>query len=341
MLALFFSATFLYAETREYTDKMGRVVAVSLPVRRAVLFQTPELIPALGIWDKIVGISKSVYDNDLFKATNPDFETTVPSAGSGGDVNMEALLKQKPDVVITWSVKPDTVRFMERMGLKVITIFPDSISEFYDIMGMHGSLFEKEKKMADAIEAMESIFNLIKDRVSIIQSHEKRKVLWLGAKPTSVAGGIGITNDIIHLIGGVNPASSIIQGHGPSDVSLEQIVAWNPDVIFIRGYTSYSSADILSNSQWGYIKAVKEGRVYKAPDWSTWSPRLAPITLWAAIRTYPEYFKDIDLNKRTDAFYRKVFGIPFAKEKGFEGELHSWFNRKKWKRSEKRIPLPD
>jgi iron complex transport system substrate-binding protein len=313
ILFVLLSATTLKADTRTFTDKMGRVVTVSLPVRRAVLFQTPELIPALGVWDKIVGISRSAYDTDLFKATKPDIEMTIPSLGSGGDVNMEALLKQKPDIVITWSVKPETVWFMEKMGLNVITVFPDSISEFYSVMRMHGSLFGKEKKMEHSIEAMESILNLIKEKTSRIPGHKKKKVIWLNAKPTSVACGTGLTNDIINLIGGINPASSIIQGHSTADVSIEQIVAWNPDVIFIRGYTSYTAKDILTNPQWRNIRAVKEGRVYKGPDWSTWSPRLAPIALWMAMKTYPEYFSGIDFEKIADDFYRKVFGIPYRK----------------------------
>jgi len=59
--------------------------------------------------------------------------------------------------------------------------------------------------------------------------------------------------------------------------------------------------------------------VYKAPEWSTWSPRLAPIALWMAMKTYPEYFRDINLYKVTDEFYRKVFGISYSKVKKIEG----------------------
>jgi iron complex transport system substrate-binding protein len=99
---------------------------------------------------------------------------------------------------------------------------------------------------------------------------------------------------------------------------MERIISWNPDVIFIWGNASYTARSILQSSQWRFIKAVREGRVYKAPEWSTWSPRLAPIALWMAMKTYPEYFRDINLNKVTDDFYWKVFGISFSKVKGFE-----------------------
>ncbi|MDI6890146.1 MAG: ABC transporter substrate-binding protein [Thermodesulfovibrionales bacterium] len=304
------------ASTITYNDKLGRKVAIDVPVKRAVFFISYELIPTLGVWDKVVGISRWAYDNDLMKAAKPDIEKTIPSVGSGSDVNIEALLKLKPDLVITWTFKPETIRFMEEKGLKVIAIYPESLEELHDVMRLHGRLFKREKQMEHSISQMEKIFKLIKERVSKIPDDKRKKVLWLGGKPTSVACGIGVTNDVFKLIGGINPASVIRQRN--ADIPMERIIAWNPDVIFIWGNASYRARDILNSSQWSSVKAVKKGRVYKAPEWSTWSPRLAPIALWMAIKTYPEYFGDVNLNKATDEFYRSVFSIPYTKVKKFE-----------------------
>lgn len=304
------------AATITYTDKLGRKITVSVPVKRAVFFITYELIPALDIWDRVVGIGRWAYNNDLMKATKPDIASTIPSTGSGSDVNIEALLKLKPDLVITWTFKPETIRFMEEKGLKVIAIYPESLSELYDVMRLHGKLFGKEKEMEHSIDEMEKIFKLIRERVSKIPNNKRRKALWLGGKPTSVACGIGVTNDIFKLIGGINPAAQIPQRN--ADVPMERIITWNPDVIFIWGNAGYTAQSILQGSQWRFIKAIREDRVYKAPEWSTWSPRLAPVALWMAMKTYPEYFRDINLYKITDDFYWKVFGISFSKVKGFE-----------------------
>lgn len=315
LMVLMVAAT-LEAATITYTDKMGRVVTVPVPVNRAVFFLTYELIPALGIWDKVIGIGRWAYDNDLMKAVKPDIKKTIPSAGSGSDVNIEALLKLKPDIVITWTFKPETVRFMEEKGLRVIAIYPESLSELYDVMRLHGRIFNREDRMEQAISEMERIFKLIKERVSKIPDNKRKKVLWLGGKPTSVACGIGVQNDVFTLIGGINPASHILQRN--ADIPMERIIAWDPDVIFIWGNASYKARDVLNSQQWRFIKAVKEGKVYKAPEWSTWSPRLAPIALWMAAKTYPEHFRDINLEKVTDEFYRNVFGISYSKVKKFE-----------------------
>ncbi|MCG2813146.1 MAG: ABC transporter substrate-binding protein, partial [Thermodesulfovibrionales bacterium] len=72
------------------------------------------------------------------------------------------------------------------------------------------------------------------------------------------------------------------------------------------------------NPQWRHVSAAKNSRVYKAPKWSTWSPRLAIVALWMAMKTYPEYFVDINLEKAADDFYREVYGIPYRKVERIE-----------------------
>ncbi len=304
------------AETVIVRDKLERMVSIDTPVKRAVFFQTYELIPALGIWDKVAGIGRYAYSNDLMRTLKPDIAQTIPSAGSGIDINIEALMKLKPDLVITWTSKPENISFMEARGLSVYAMYPDSLQELYDVMLFHGRIFDRKKRMSLVIGEMERIFRSIRRHVAAIPLSGRKKVLWISSRPTSVACGVGVTQDIFTMIGGVNPAAGIQQRN--AEMSVEKIVAWDPDVIFIWGNAKYTAQDIFSNSQWRFIRAVKNGRVYKAPEWSTWSPRIAPIALWMAMRTYPEYFKDVNLDKVTDNFYRKTYGISYAQVKRIE-----------------------
>jgi iron complex transport system substrate-binding protein len=288
-----------------YRDKLGRTVTVPVPVKRAVLLISYELIPVLGVWDRVAGVGRWAYDNDLIRQAKPDIRATIPSVGSGTDVNMEALIKLAPDVVVTWTFKPELVRFMEERGLHVIAIYPESLAELYDVMRLHGKLFQREARMEEAIGEMERIFRMIRERVGHMPEGRRKKVLY--TKPTSVSGGIGITNEMITLIGAHNPASTLRQRN--VEVPMERIIAWNPDVIVIWGNARYGASDLTSDPQWRLLPAVRNGRVYKAPEWSTWSPRLAPFALWMAAMTYPEYFKDVDMDKVVDEFHRKVFGV--------------------------------
>jgi iron complex transport system substrate-binding protein len=164
---------------------------------------------------------------------------------------------------------------------------------------------------------MNRIFKLIEDRVSKIPSDKRKKVIHLGGTPTRVSGVLGVINDLIKIAGAINPAGTIMQRN--VDVSVEKIIEWNPDVIFIWGSAGYDESWLYHNSQWRFIKAVKNRKVYKLPRWSTWSPRLAPIALYMAMKIYPEYFRDINFEKIADDFYKKVFGISYYKVKRYEG----------------------
>jgi iron complex transport system substrate-binding protein len=161
------------------------------------------------------------------------------------------------------------------------------------------------------IEEMEKLLALVKKRVSGIPSQSKKKILWLYGKPTLVAGGTSVPNNLIGMIGGINPASSILQPN--ADVSMEQIIAWNPEVLFIWGNAGYTAQSIRDSAQWRRISAVKEGRVHKAPVWSNWSPGVASVVLWMAMKTYPDSFRDIDFERVCDGFYRDVYGVPYEK----------------------------
>jgi iron complex transport system substrate-binding protein len=305
------------AGTLTVKDKLGRTVSVNLPVRRVVLFETYELIAALGVWDKVAGISRYAYENDLILALRPGIAKTIPSAGSGADINIESLLRLRPDLVITWTFKPESIRFMEERGLKVIALYPESIPELFETMRLEGRIFGKQARVEACIGRMKKMFAFISERCRAVPDGNRKRVVWLGGKPTTVAGGTGINNDLIGLMNAVNPAAS--QQERSADVSMERIVAWNPEVVFIWGGARFVPGDLLGSPQWRHVDAVRKGRVHKAPKWGTWSPRLAVIALWMAMKTYPDQFRDVDFDKAADNFYRSVYGIPYGKASRIDG----------------------
>ncbi len=310
LLALGLSG-YVSAEPYTVVDKLGRSISVDIPVRRAVIALSYELIPALDIWDRVVGVSSWAQDHtDVYKALvklNPSLRK--PTIGIGTSLNVEAILKLNPDVVITWTYTPETIAFLENKGVKVIGIYPESLEEFYEIVRLHGKLFGKEKEAEKLIEEMESYLRIIRERVSGIPFDKQKRVLHLLGTPTTVSCASSIANDLINIIGALNPASSIREKS--TMVSVERIVQWNPDTIFIWGNAGYGSEWFIGNSQWKHIKAVKEKSVYKLPEWSTWSPRVVLIAFFMAKRVYPELFKDIDFGELANRFYHKIFGISY------------------------------
>ena len=293
-----------------YRDKMGRIITIQTPVKRAVLYETYELLPVTGVWSQVAGLSRYAFENDLLLAVKPDLHG-IANVGSAMDTNAEALLKLKPDVILTWTVDPRIVSFLEQKGLPVMAVYPESVAELYGVMRMQGKLFGREKQVETAIAKMEEMFGLIRTRTAHIPPGARKKAIYLTGKQTNVNGRVGITNDLFAMMGVENAAREVNQRS--REVSLDQIISWNPYLVYIWGSARYGATDLIANPQWRHIRAIKEHQVFKSPKWGTWSPRLAPIALWMAATAYPKQFRDIDVPRTIDTFYREVYGIPYAK----------------------------
>jgi iron complex transport system substrate-binding protein len=287
-------------------DAAGNEIEITPPLSRVVFLSLYELIPVFDVWDRVAGLNRWAYDNELLQGF-PQLKD-IPSVGTADTVNIEVLLALHPDLVITWSYKPEVADFLVRRGLKVISVYPDSLEELYAVLDLCGKLFQKEDRAREIRSLMENSFAATASKVSQISPEHRRKVLWLWQKPTTVSGGMGLQNELIKLTGGINPAEGIKTKH--PEVSMESIVSWNPDVIFIWGNARYGPEELLSGPQWKGVKAVRNGKVFKAPALTTWSPTVCSLAMWMAWKTYPEYFDRKELSEDVLRFNRKCFAVP-------------------------------
>ncbi len=306
--AILFWAVSAPADALAFTvkDAAGNDIEITPPVSRVVFLSLYELIPVFDVWDRVVGLNRWAFDNELLKRF-PQLKE-IPSVGTPDTVNIEVLLSLHPDLVITWSYKPEVDDFLVRRGLKVISVYPDSLGELYAILDLCGRLFRKEDRAREIQSQMERSFAATASKVSKIPPQNRRKILCIWQKPTTVSGGTGLQHELIKLIGGINPAEGIQTLH--PEVSMESIVSWDPDVIFIWGSARYGPEELLSGPQWKSIKAVRNGKVFKAPDLTTWSPTICSLALWTAWKTYPEYFDRTEISEDVLRFHQKCFGIP-------------------------------
>jgi iron complex transport system substrate-binding protein len=119
-----------------------------------------------------------------------------------------------------------------------------------------------------------------------------------------------VIDDWITIAGGVNAAT--VSGLA-RPVSMEQVAAWNPDVIIVgTAPNEESRRAILTDPRWSRITAVQTGRVFVNPSgvylWDRHSAEAALQVLWAAKVLHPDLFRDLDIRKETRAFYARFFG---------------------------------
>jgi iron complex transport system substrate-binding protein len=299
------------AETIVVTDKFGRVVPVEAPVKRAVLLDTYELAASLGVWDRVVGLSRFAFANDLITAAIPDAKSRFADVGTPVDVNAEALMALKPDLVVTWDLNRATVDYMADKGLTVIALRPESFDEVMAAQSLLGRLFGAEAAAARSESEARAMMALVRERTSLIPEKNRRRGLWMVGRQNTVAGREGVLSSLFGFAGIVNVADEVPQRTG--EVSPERILVWNPDLWLVWGYSHVDVGDVLANPQWSRIKAIHEHQVVRGPRWSTVSPRVAPMALWLAATAYPKSFADLDVTRRIDAFMQSLYGVSYTR----------------------------
>ncbi len=296
---------------KEVVDFRGKEVKVPLHVKRVVDLISYVTDLALGVMDRLVGVSKYAYRNPLISKAYPNINE-VPSPGSSFSLNVEEVAALKPDVVLMWNYKPDLVAEVEKLGIPVICVNLKSYSDIKALITLLGEIYGVEDRAGKVISDMNTVVAMVRERVSAIPVSKRVKVLYLWSKPTKVQGGRGTMEDAIELAGCVNPAAEELASKSYVNVDFEQIARWNPDLIVIWWYAKYGPDTLLNDSKWQVIKAVKEGNVFREPYYEHWGPDFTLFVLWLAKKAYPSLFSDINVTEVMDDYYMKWYGVKYS-----------------------------
>lgn len=282
------------------------------------------IVALVGGGNRIVASSLSSDEKPWLFKVNPGMSRSVKafSINSSNDINFEELLNVAPDIVFI-NKGDKNIGKLQEMKLPVIQIVLNDFPSIKKCVAFTGVLMgeEGEKKAKIFVEYLTAKEQLLNERLGNIHKNKKPKILHLANfTPLKVDGTGTIINDWIEMAGGINAASDI--SGNMKDVSIEQVLQWNPDIIIIGGVVG-SSVDyrknirnevkdqIMHDKSWKQTSAVKNKKVVINPDgtfsWDRYSAEEALQIQWVAKILYPELFKDVDIIKETKWFYRTFF----------------------------------
>lgn len=331
------AATPVPADKRIVVDQLGRSVVIPKKVKRVVclMHHALDITLELQAGDRLVGVMKD-WEGLLFPGIADIYPPikTLPTPGTLTEVNMEELLKLNPDLVIVTHYFPaETIKKIEAAGIPVVAVSlyvadfeqasrlnpklvnPDRAYTIGMKIGINllGEIYGKEKEA-------KALNNFVAEKRAIVGNKlsniaEGKKITCYMANPNLYTYGSGkYVGVIMDRAGGINVARGIA---GYKAVNMEQILTWNPEVIFVQDrYASNVYPEITKGSLWANVKAVKNKRVYITPEyvkpWGHPCPEsMALGELWMAKKLYPEMFRDIDINKVVQEFYKTFYGIPY------------------------------
>lgn len=304
-------------KTRIVVDMMGMTVEIPAEVKRVV---TPypiatNIIYTLQGQDKLVGIDDESRGNEWLQKIDPNV-TDITTVGMPWSVNIETLLSLNPDVVI--GVSGDVRTQVEDAGIPVIELNLGSGADLETAISLIGTVINKEDNARELVNYYEEQMALISARTSEIPSAERVRVLCIGRDNIYTAAIGGSYQDrMIESAGGINVAQHLTGQGWFAQVSIEQILYWNPEVILVPPYIWEGSVEaILNDPQWKDIEAVTDGRVYYIPEgvatWDTPVPESFLCPIWIAQLLYPDKFADVDIRETIKEFYSKFYNLSIS-----------------------------
>ncbi|KAF5086221.1 hypothetical protein DSECCO2_61520 [anaerobic digester metagenome] len=340
VIALLFQP--IYADEsypRTITDLAGRTITIEKPIER-IITNNPDnsrIVIALGDGDKLVasdectvetggcvcpmGSNNETLCEACWQGATPGGLDNLPVTNTRYTMNQEQMASLKPDIILMSSDK-EADEVQEHVGVPVFVAAPD-----YSIQGMKkhitavGSVLGKEAEAKDLNSFIDSEVKKVTDISSTIPENEKKKVYF--ATRGAMKGfydakeGRDFTRtdnkyDPLALAGGLNVAKDAADGN--VNVGIEQIIAWNPDVILVACSSPEDSGVdfILDAPELQSITAVKEGKVYNTfyPN-CRGSPHDRNLInmFYIGKLLYPDKFKDINFEAEGNAIMKEFLGV--------------------------------
>ena len=322
--------------THIVTDHAGNSVEVPNVINRIVVADIYPMASVLTVFfdsaEKIVGMAApcmSAAKNGLLGELYPEILNAKTDFIDGTNVNIEELLKLNPDVVFYSAGSKEEGEVYKNAGIPAIAISPgkwgyDAIETLNQWIETLVQLFPENDKSKIVRAYSEKTYKMVQERVSGLSDADKVKVFFLFQYSDSnimTSGKKFFGQWWCDAIGAKNAAEELEKDNSVA-VNMEQIYAWDPELIFITNFNTAKPDDLYNNTvgsyDWSEIEAVKNKQVYKMPLGMYRSYTCGvdtPVTLlWLAKTVYPSLFEDIDITAETKKYYQEVFGITLTDE---------------------------
>lgn len=317
--------------SKEIVDMANRTVNIPGSINN-IIATAPSMTTIIYMLDpdKLVGLNFQWTDAELEFV--PSSYANIPVVGGwygSQDGSYEEFIAAEPDIVIESiddESNPNLDTVQERQDkfgeIPVVTTLetsdlrqmPKSIEFIGNVMGTE----EKAKELSDFDY---KYLELTNETSSKISDADKKTVYFAeGADGLQTVSSGAPQSQQINLVGAINVADEISSTNSSSgfDVSIEQIIKWNPDVIITTDPSFYNS--IKTDSNWNQLDAVKNDEVYLSPQSPfKWFGRPVGANLiiglpWTAKVIYPDQYENMDLVEITQEFYTKFYHTDLSAE---------------------------
>lgn len=294
------------------TDQAGREVTLEAPAEKIVsgYYISTSACIALGLKDKLVGVEKKLIN--IYDLAAPEF-ANLPNVGSAKEFDLEGCLALEPDLVILPKKLKDAAETISGYGIPVLLVNPESQEDLVDMLSLIGQATGTQERSA----ALSGTYSVSAEKLAGLcagLTDADRPSVYLGGNGSilTTAPKDMYQADLIRLGGGAN-AGDTLDGDSWTEVSYEQILTMNPDVILLPSDASYTVDEVKGDPQLSSVTAVKDGAVYAMPNafeaWDSPVPSCFLGSEWIMSVLHEDLFTLEDLRADAASFYQAFYGI--------------------------------
>lgn len=304
-------------------DSFGREVQVPKKIERiAALYSfAGYAVCLLERGNDLVAVPGGLQRDVLLREMYPNiFDASVPRAG--GTINIEELLRIKPDLVI---IRGDTAvdekekEKLDNTGLPYIVVEFSTIEEQQQAISIIGEAIGKTAEAKNYNDYYNHTIDRVAEIVGDILPENRVRVYHSENQALRTTHESSLSADWANAAGilNVSVGEDLDLHNNDYYASIEQILLWNPEVIIANETAAVNL--ITGSPQWSGIQAVQDGKVFKLPQgisrWGHPGSIETPLALlWSAKTVYPEQFANIDIKKEVAYYYKTFFNMDLEEE---------------------------
>ena len=316
------------AGEREITDMAGRTVVVPDEIETVFSSSTVTAIFMYTLApDKLLGWNYEL--NELEKSIILEEYHDLPNFGMGDSINYEAVIAADPTIAVNVGTINDKMisdcdKLSKSLGVPVVAV-DGNLSASAEAYRFMGELLGEEEQAEKLASYAEKTFADI-EKMEVPEDKKVRIYYGNGEDSLETAPAGSAHGQIIDMVNAVNVADLEMGEGSRVQISAEQLLAWDPDVIVVNGEpkadkSGASAAEaILANPDYASLKAVQDQQVYGTPNTPfSWMDRpMGPNRIvgirWLSGLIYPEYL-NYNVDEEVKEFFDLFYHVQLTDEK--------------------------
>ncbi len=318
-------------ESFQITDMLGRSVEVPQTVERVAGIGIGALRTLVYLESSEMIVGRGANDQKLrdvlpYLLAHPEL-TNLTEIESSETVNMEAIISLAPDVIVaSYYTIEDAQRIQENSLIPVVVVRPgegeseplnysDDENDFYESLRIVGAVLDKEDRAENVISYVKALADDIKQRTIAIQENSKPTV-YVGGLSRKGSFGLTMTQRAYPpfvLTHSKNVAGDIDAPSNTVEIDAEQLIAWDPDVIFVDEVNLPLVLEDLTDIKFNNLSAVASDEIYGLFPYPRYGLNHGVVfadAYYVGKTLYPDQFSDINPEAKADEIFSFLVGEP-------------------------------